>query len=169
MSSGWGTRAETVDDIAAVRAINLAAFDSPMEADLVDALRADPGWIDGLSVVSVDAEDRPVGYALLTRGHIGDIPALGLGPVAVLPARQRSGAGSAVVRAALRAGQALGERFVVVLGHRAYYPRFGFSRASAHGIRLGIDVPDEDLMALTLDPADPLPAGTFRYATPFGV
>ena len=31
------------------------------------------------------------------------------------------------------------------------YPRFGFSRASQYGIRLSIDVPDDALMALSLD------------------
>ncbi|MFE9471049.1 hypothetical protein ACFYOR_08385 [Streptomyces griseofuscus] len=37
---------------------------SPAEADLVDALRADPAaWIEGLSPVSVDEADRPVGHA----------------------------------------------------------------------------------------------------------
>ncbi|MES4828719.1 GNAT family N-acetyltransferase, partial [Streptomyces anthocyanicus] len=75
----------------------------------------------------------------------------------------------AAVRAALAAAGRLGEHHVVVLGHPEYYPRFGFGRASAHGIRLSIDVPDEALMALTLDAAHPLPAGTVRYAAPFGI
>ncbi|PKV83739.1 GNAT family N-acetyltransferase [Streptomyces sp. TLI_146] len=165
----WITRAETGADVPAVRAVNLAAFGTPLEADLVDALRADPAWIGGLSLVSTGEDGRPVGHALLTRCHIGDTPALCLAPVAVLPEYQRGGAGSAAVRAALEAAAGLGERFVVVLGHPAYYPRFGFTRASAHGIGLTIDVPDEALMALALDPAHPLPSGTVRYAAPFGI
>jgi putative acetyltransferase len=63
----------------------------------------------------------------------------------------------------------MGEAFVVVLGHPTYYPRFGFTRASQHGIGLSIDVPDEALMALTLDLARPLPRGTVHYAAPFGI
>ncbi|MFF4852945.1 GNAT family N-acetyltransferase [Streptomyces sp. NPDC001194] len=168
----WITRAETPADVPAIRGISLAAFDTPLEADLVDALRADPAWIDGLSVVSADDGDgggRLVGHALLTRCHIGDTPALCLAPVAVLPEYQRTGAGSAAVRAALRAAKDMGERYVTVLGHPAYYPRFGFTRASTHGIRLGIEVPDEALMALALDEAHPLPSGTVRYAAPFGI
>ncbi|MFE6051565.1 GNAT family N-acetyltransferase [Kitasatospora sp. NPDC056446] len=165
----WTTRAETGADLPTVRAVNLAAFDSPAEADLVDALRADPAWIDGLSLVATDDHDRPVGHALLTRCHIGDVPALCLAPCAVLPEYQRTGAGSAAVRAALAAAKDLGERYVVVLGHPDYYPRFGFGRASAHGIGLSIDVPDEALMALALDSGHPLPAGTVRYAAPFGI
>ncbi|WP_030741901.1 GNAT family N-acetyltransferase [Streptomyces sp. NRRL F-5135] len=168
--STWTTRVETGADLPAVRAVHLAAFPTAEEADLVDALRTDPdAWIGGLSVVATDAADRPVGHALLTRCHIGDTPALCLAPVAVLPEHQRTGAGSAAVRAALEAAGELRERYVVVLGHPAYYPRFGFTRASAHGIRLTIDVPDEALMALTLDAGHPLPAGTVHYAAPFGI
>ncbi|TDT42355.1 putative N-acetyltransferase YhbS [Streptomyces sp. BK208] len=169
-SRSWTTRTETGADVPAVRALVRAAFPTPEEAALVDALRADPtAWIDGLSLVAVDASDRPVGHALLTRCHIGDSPALCLAPVAVRPEHQNSGAGTAAVRAGLRAAERLGEHHVVVLGHPEYYPRFGFTRASAHGIGLTVDVPDEALMALTLDAAHPLPAGTVRYAAPFGI
>ncbi|PSJ29000.1 GNAT family N-acetyltransferase [Streptosporangium nondiastaticum] len=165
----WITRAETGADIPAVREINLAAFETPLEADLVDALRTDPSWIDGLSVVSTGEDGKPVGHALLTRCHIGDTPALCLAPVAVLPECQHGGAGSAAIRAALAAAEDMGERYVTVLGHPAYYPRFGFGRASAHGIGLTIDVPDEAMMAMSLDGTHPLPSGTVRYAAPFGI
>ncbi|MEJ1202147.1 MULTISPECIES: N-acetyltransferase [unclassified Streptomyces] len=170
MTHTWNTRAETGADVPVIRDIVRTAFPTPEEAALVDALRADPeAWIDGLSLVAVGDDDRPVGHALLTRCHIGDSPALCLAPVAVRPDRQKGGAGAAAVRAALAAAERLGEHHVVVLGHPEYYPRFGFGRASAHGIGLTIDVPDEALMALTLDAAHPLPAGTVRYAAPFGI
>ncbi|MEU9762404.1 N-acetyltransferase [Streptomyces sp. NPDC047985] len=170
MSSMWITRAETTADIPAIREIDLAAFPTTLEADLVDALRADPtAWIDGLSLIAADDDGNPVGHALLTRCHIGDTPALCLGPVAVRPEQHKSGAGSAAVLAALTAAEDMGEHHVVVLGHPTYYPRFGFGRASAHGIGVTIDVPDEALMALTLDADHPLPSGTVRYAAPFGI
>ncbi|KRV47810.1 acetyltransferase [Wenjunlia vitaminophila] len=169
MSHTWITRAETGADIPAIRDIDLAAFETPLEADLVEALRADSSWIDGLSVVTTDRDGRPVGHALLTRCHIGDAPALCLGPVAVLPEHQGTGVGSAAVRAALEAADGMGEAHVVVLGHPTYYPRFGFAPASRYGIRVTIDVPDEALMALTLRADRPLPGGTIRYAAPFGI
>ncbi|MFF8594533.1 GNAT family N-acetyltransferase [Streptomyces sp. NPDC015220] len=169
MSIDWITRAETSADISTLRAISLAAFDTPLEADLIDALRADPAWIDGLSIVATGHDGKLVGHALLTRCHIDDTPALCLGPVAVRPEYQKTGAGSAAIRASLQAAKELGERFVTVLGHPAYYPRFGFTRASEHGIGIGIDVPDEAMMALTLDADHPLPSGTVHYAAPFGI
>jgi len=168
LSETWSTRVETDADVAAVREIHLAAFDTAAEADLVDALRGDPGWLPGLSLVATDTGGAPVGHALLTRCHIGEVPALGLAPCAVLPRFQRTGAGSAAITAGLAAARAMGERAVVVLGHPTYYPRFGFGRASAHGISLSIEVPDEALMALSLD-GGPLPAGRVRYAAPFGI
>lgn len=165
----WITRAETGADASAVRAVDLAAFETPLEADLVEALRGDVSWIDGLSIVAVDQDGTVVGHALLTRCHIDETPALCLGPVAVLPEHQGTGAGTAAVRAALRAAEDHGERFVTVLGHPGYYPRFGFTRASVHGIAVTIDVPDEAMMALALDAGHPLPSGTVRYAAPFGI
>ncbi|WP_436838643.1 GNAT family N-acetyltransferase [Nocardia nova] len=165
----WTTRAETAADIPAVHAINTAAFDRPDEADLVEALRADPAWIDGLSIVATAPDDTVVGFALLTRCHIGDTPALCLGPCAVPPELQRSGAGAAAIRTALQAATDLGEHFVTVLGHPEYYPRFGFRRASRYGIDLSIDVPDDALMVLALDEDHPLPPGRIHYAAPFGI
>ncbi len=168
-STTWLTRAETDGDLHAVRSVIEAAFGTPAEADLVDALRDDAAWIDGLSIVSTTAAGQVVAHALLTRCHIDDVPALCLAPCSVLPELQRTGAGSAAIRAALEAARALGERSVVVLGHPDYYPRFGFRRASSAGIRLTIDVPAEALMALSLSPDHVLPSGTVSYAAPFGI
>jgi putative acetyltransferase len=171
--TAWRTRPETAADTAAVRRVLLAAFPTAEEADLVDALRADPAWLPGLSWVAEDLDGRVAGYALLTRCTVGGAPALALAPVAVPPGHQRRGAGSAVTRAALRAAAGHGERLVVVLGHPEYYPRFGFVPASRLGIRAGFEVPDEALMALVLDgsrgEAGAVPSGTIRYAAPFGV
>ncbi|MFB8236814.1 GNAT family N-acetyltransferase [Kitasatospora purpeofusca] len=170
-SSSWHTRVELPADLPAVHELTVAAFGRPSEADLVEALRADEAWIDGLSIVATTpAEAAPVGHVLLTRAFIGDTPALAMAPVSVHPDHQRSGAGSALVRAGLDAARARGERFVILLGHPSYYPRFGFGRASEHGITLTIDAPDEAWMALGLDPArHPLPSGTARWAAAFGI
>ncbi|MGA4838533.1 GNAT family N-acetyltransferase [Streptomyces sp. G45] len=175
---GWRTRPEEPSgaDRAAVHAVNAAAFPTEAEADLVDALRADPeAWLEGMSYVAETPEGEVVAHALITRCHVDGAPALCLAPVAALPAYQRSGAGSAVVRAVLGAARASGERLVLVLGHPGYYPRFGFVPASRYGIRPSFEVPDEAMMALVLDGSDgtngsaPVPRGTITYPAAFGV
>ncbi|NBE52869.1 bifunctional class I SAM-dependent methyltransferase/N-acetyltransferase [Streptomyces boluensis] len=169
--SRWRVRPDADADIAAVHAVNAAAFPTEDEAGLVDALRADPGaWIDALSYVAEAPDGTVAAYALLTRCRVGGAAALCLAPVATAPEHQRSGAGTAVVEAVLDAARARGvERLVVVLGHPEYYPRFGFTPASGFGVRAGFDVPDEALMALVLDGPGEVPRGTIDYPPAFGV
>ncbi|WP_246574599.1 bifunctional class I SAM-dependent methyltransferase/N-acetyltransferase [Streptomyces genisteinicus] len=166
----WRTRPETEADTDAVREVVTAAFPTPDEALLVDALRRDPAaWLPGLSYVAEAADGTVAAHALLTRCQVGDAPALALAPVATAPRFQRTGAGRAVVRAVLDAARARGEALVVVLGHPEYYPEFSFERASAYGIKPTFDVPDDAMMALVLDGSGAPGAGTIRYPAAFGV
>lgn len=160
-------RGEIPDDVEGIHEITAAAFETDAEAELIDALRSDPAWIEGLSWVVCDG-DIVVAHALLSRNHVGETPSLTLGPVAVRPELQRQGLGERVIRAALDAAREAGEPSVIVLGHPDYYPRFGFTRASDHGIGVDFEVPDDALMALSLND-DPLPRGTVCYPAPFGV
>ena len=158
----WNTRVETPSDVELLRTLTRDAFGRQFEVDFLDAHRADPhAWIPGLMFVATGPDDRPVGYALLTRCHVGDVPILSLGPVAVLPAYQRQGAGGAAVRTALAAARERTEPVVVVLGHDTYYPRFGFRQAT----EFGIHHPQYDgpsLMALALG-NHTVPTGTLTY------
>ncbi|MFJ8162607.1 GNAT family N-acetyltransferase [Streptomyces sp. NPDC096136] len=165
----WRTRPEKAADAAAVRAVNLSAFETPLEADLVDALRADGSWLPGLSYVAEGPDGKVAAHALLTRCTVDGAPALALAPVAADPALQRSGAGSAVVRALLAAAAGRGEALVLVLGHPSYYARFGFLPASRYGITAPFEVPDEAMMALVLDGSAAVPSGTIGYPAPFGI
>lgn len=169
--SAWTTRPERPGDAAAVHAVNAAAFPTEAEAELVDALRADSAaWIDGLSTVTLAGDGAVVGHALLTRCTVGGEAALALAPCAVLPDFQRTGAGSAAIRAGLKAAAERGEEnLVVVLGHATYYPRFGFAPASGLGVSAPFEVPDDHFLALNLDPARPTPRGEIAYPSAFGV
>ncbi len=66
---------------------------------------------------------------------------------------QRQGIGSQLVEAGNRKLKDAGCPFVIVLGHANYYPRFGFRRASAHGIKCEWEVPDNVFLLLVLDQA----------------
>lgn len=160
MSITWNTRAESGADTAAIDAVNFHAFGRRYEPDIVLRLRASSAWIPALSYVATQ-DDEVVAHALLSRCHIDETAVLVLGPVAVLPAYQRSGAGSATIRAALDAARDAGEHTVVLLGHPEYYPRFGFRPSTEFGIHGEHDGPAQ--MALGLDPGRPLPRGTIHF------
>ena len=155
------------DDAASIRAVHLSAFPTPAEADLVEALER-----AGDAIISVVAErdGDPVGHVLLSRmavsGQSRGYRALGLGPVAVLPAAQRHGVGAALVAAALEQAAAGGEELLFVLGDPAYYGRFGFSAECAAPFASPYAGPH--LMALRLRGDVPLPrAGKADYAPAF--
>ncbi|MBN1238910.1 MAG: N-acetyltransferase [Gammaproteobacteria bacterium] len=161
-------RPEQEADKTVVREIVAAEFDTGAEADLVEALReqADP-------VVSLVAEEdgAVVGYAMFTPVTVeGDAGAklMGLAPLAVTPAHQGKGFGSALVREGFERCRQLGYGAVVVLGHPEYYERFGFEPASRYGLKSEYAVPDEAFMALELEPgalADR--SGTVRFHAAF--
>ncbi|MFG1909878.1 GNAT family N-acetyltransferase [Kribbella sp. NPDC048928] len=162
MSITWNTRVETTSDLETLRDITRAAFGREFEVGFLDAHRADPvAWIPGLMFVATTPDDQPVAYALLTRCHVDHVPVLSLGPVAVLPAYQRQGAGGAAVRAALATARDRPEPAAVVLGHAEYYPRFGFRQATEFGIHHPqFDGPN--MMAVALG-NHAVPTGTLTY------
>lgn len=170
MSRAVLVRAEEERDRAAVRAVNAAAFGRSEEADLVAALRAQ---VPGAISLVADEGGAVVGHILFTPVTLGDradLSIMGLAPMAVAPERQRSGVGSALVRAGLERCRQEGYGAVVVLGHPAYYPRFGFVPAERWHIRPPFQVPADHYMALELVPgALASVSGTVRYAPPFGI
>jgi len=161
-------RDERPQDIPAVRAVNLAAFTTPAEADLVDALRdaADP-----LVSLVADHDGAVVGHLMCSPATLDGHPRvrlMGLAPMAVLPARQGLGIGSALVREAIERCRALGADGMIVLGHPDHYARFGFTAASGWRIACVYDAPDEAFMALELRPGVLAGcAGTARYHPAF--
>ena len=154
-------------DAAGIRAVHLAAFPTPIEADLVGALER-----EGDAVVSLVAERQReiVGHVLLSRMQVtGDgrpRRALGLAPVGVLPGFQGGGIGSALIEGALGVARAMGEELVFLLGEPDYYTRFGFSAEAAAPFASPYAGPW--FMALPLRPDVALPAsGVAAYARAF--
>ncbi len=121
-------RVEKPDDLAGIRAVEKLAFGRDDEANLVDALRNE-GYIR-LSLVAT-ADDMVVGHILFSELTIVNrattVAALALAPLAVAPAFQRQGIGSALVRQGLMHCAEQDHQIVFVLGSPDYYSRFGFS------------------------------------------
>ncbi len=144
-------RHEKRSDIEKIHEVNVAAFETDSEARLVKALRdSDVPYISLVAEVSGEL----VGHILFTPvalvGEETELTLMGLGPMAVSPAHQNKGIGTELVRAGLERCAELGFDAVVVLGHPAYYPRFGFVPSVEYGIRSEYDVPDDVFMVLEL-------------------
>jgi putative acetyltransferase len=154
-------REERPGDHAAIRAVVTAAFGRAGEADLVDALRA-----DGDSVLSLVAEEEAqiIGHVLFSR-MAAPFRALALGPVAVLPDRQRFGVGGGLIRAGLEAAHYAGWQGVFVLGNPDFYRRFGFDASLAAGFASLYAGPN--LMAAPLEGVLPAMEGNIGYAPAF--
>jgi putative acetyltransferase len=172
MTLGVVVRPAEPGDQAAVRHVHRSAFGSTVEADLVEALLADPGAAPVESfVAAVDGEVSA--HVLLTCARIESQPHLSarlLAPLAVLPQRQGQGLGTAVTVAALDAARANGVVLVLVLGHPTYYPRFGFRPLLPAGPTPPYPVAPEHADAwqtLELHPgAVAVPDGPVRLAAP---
>ncbi|MDD5647176.1 MAG: N-acetyltransferase, partial [Candidatus Bipolaricaulis sp.] len=130
------------------------AFGRGVEGAVVDELRET--CPTSLSLVAEEG-GQIVGHALFSPIRIecnGSVvlEGMGLGPLAVAPERQRCGIGSMLVRAGLNTVRDRGCPFVLVIGHPAYYPKFGFTPASARGLVPQWEgIPDEAFMVLVLD------------------
>ncbi|MCL4746448.1 MAG: N-acetyltransferase [Burkholderiaceae bacterium] len=168
MAASVNVRAERPEDRAAVRAVNLSAFDTAAEANLVDALRDQVQPVISL-VAEIDAQ--VIGHIMFSPvtmdGH-ADLRLMGLAPMAVSPEHQSTGIGSALVRAGLQRCSELGFGAVVVLGHPPYYPRVGFQPSVRFGITSEYDAPAEAFMVVELQPGYLRGAtGTVRYHEAF--
>jgi putative acetyltransferase len=165
-------RAERPGEEDLVRAINASAFARPDEALIPELIRGTDRWIEGGSLVAVDAGGRLVGHLLLSEGDL--VAANGalrriwmVGPVAVLPEVQRRGVGSALMHAAIALATERLEPILVLLGHPTYYPRFGFESARSTGIEPPQPWSDPAWMALRLPAWTPDLRGVAHFAPAF--
>ena len=146
-------REEQPSDIEKIWQVNVEAFETKAEANLVNTLRD-----SGCTFISLVAETKSkvVGHILFTpvelSGNEIKLKIMGIAPMAVLSQYQNKGIGSKLVQAGLERCQSLGYDAVVVLGHPSYYPKFGFVPSVQYGVKSEYDVPDEAFMILELNP-----------------
>ncbi len=156
-------REETDEDVEAITDVTVAAFkalevSNQTEHFIVKALRR-----AGALTVSLVAEldGRVVGHIAFSPVTMSDGTQdwYGLGPVSVLPERQRQGIGSALIEEGLSRLKALGARGCCLVGHPDYYKRFGFKNP------VGLvheGVPKEAFFALSFDCHTPQGSVTFH-------
>ncbi len=139
-----------------------SAFGQPAEAQLVEKLRE-----AGDSVVSLVAveDGEIVGHVLLSKMD-APFPALALAPVSVIPTRQRTGIGSALIQSAVNRARSEGWAAIFVLGDPQYYERFGFSVKAAADFTS--PYAGEHFMMLKLSETLLASSGALRHAPAFG-
>jgi putative acetyltransferase len=162
-------RVATDDDWPAILEVHRQAFPDEDIPRLVRELRDGGHEVPSLSFVSLSG-DEVAGHVM--NSWVGlegsERRLLQLSPLGVLPALQRRGHGSALVRASLEGARALGEPALLVEGNPAYYGRFGFVRAD----ELGLLPPPEALydwafQVAVIDEDAGLPQGKVVYPPPF--
>ncbi|MBK6415062.1 N-acetyltransferase [Sphingopyxis sp.] len=173
MSDGLVIRAATAADADAIDTVHRAAFAATAygyqgEAELVRMIDADRDAL--VSLVARQGGDI-VGHVLFSRMNVEAdgkaIPAAALAPVAALPDKQGQGIGAALIRTGLDMLCEQGAAISFVLGHKEYYPRFGYSSELAS--RFASPFAGPHFMAMMLDSAAPWPlGGRADYAPAFG-
>ena len=115
------------------------------EQDVVAELRRKSGFVSDLSLVA-EIDGIIAGHILFTPVTVGGEIALCLGPVSVMPEYRNRGIGGSLITRGHEIAEKLGYAASVLIGHKDYYPRFGYEPASDYGITFGIDIPDECCM-----------------------
>ena len=90
-------------------------------------------YLPEFSIVA-ELDGEIVGHVISTRGWVGELELLGLGPIGVVPRLQRHGIGSALMNETVARANAAGERGIALLGSPDYYSRFGFVPSTSLGV-----------------------------------
>jgi putative acetyltransferase len=165
-------RPEGRGDRDAIQGVVAAAFGSPAEARLVDAIRASPNFVPEWSLVA-EVGARVVGHVMVSFVALHDGDArhriASLSPLAVSPDFQRRGIGSALVRDVTARVDHRGEPLVVLEGSPVFYGRLGFEHSVLHGIRIDLPswAPPEAAQVLRLRNYDSSIRGTLVYPPAF--
>ncbi len=158
-------RSETVTDADQIGEVTIAAFktleiSNHTEQFIIEALRAASALT--LSLVA-ETDGRVIGHIAFSPVVMSDGTEswYGLGPVSVLPAYQRQGIGKALIGEGLSRLKAMNARGCCLVGHPAYYTKFGFKNIPG---LVHEGVPPEFFFALSFDGRFPQGVVTFHEA-----
>lgn len=127
-------------------------YSDQKEYVLVEILRNSKSFISELSLVA-ENNGSLVGHILLSKIKIknGDKVSLSLAlaPVSVHPNFQGNGIGSKLILESHKLAKTLGFKSIVLLGHKDYYPKFGYQKASVFRIKLPLMSPKKIVWQLS--------------------
>ncbi|BDZ31750.1 N-acetyltransferase [Lactiplantibacillus sp. WILCCON 0030] len=145
------------------------------EHQLIGRLRKSPQYQPTFDLLASTTAGEIIGFSMLSVATVNQQPATGqplmvLAPLAVLPAYQGQGVGSALVRELERRAHIAGVPAISILGDSAYYGRFGYTTAADFNITAPFDLPDENFMLHELTPhALTHYHGKLHYDAAFGI
>ena len=99
---------------------------------------------------NMQESDHQEHYLIVSESEVHT--SLAVAPLAVLPEYQNRGIGGMLLKEAHKRAAALGYGTAVLLGHKDYYPRFGYRKAEDYGIKFPFDVPSEYCQVIELIP-----------------
>ncbi|XAS67998.1 N-acetyltransferase [Micrococcaceae bacterium Sec5.7] len=155
----------TAEAFAVSPVTGLRVDGEPIEVELLRQLFECEEYLPEFSMVA-ELDGEIVGHVISTRGWVGDLELLGLGPLGVTPRLQRHGIGSALVKESVARANAAGERGIALLGSTEYYSRFGFVPSTSLGIEPPERIWGDQFQLLPLAVWRGGIHGTFRYAGP---
>ena len=168
---------QDTDALAVDTVVRRAFHEHVTVADMVAAIRTSPQYEPDLALVARRSGDV-VGFVMISHATLADDDGtrrdvLTLSPLAVDPAHEREGIGSALVRAVLDAAQARTDlpRLVTLEGSPFYYGRLGFEFAPDHGVTFDLPdwAPPEAAQVYLLEGYDGAPRGRVEYPPAFAV
>ena len=165
-------RPERPEDVAEINRVVAAAFQSPAEARLVEAIRASAHYLPQLALVA-EVDGAVAGHVMISRTALRDgeqwHDIVHLSPLAVAPEAQGRGIGSALVREVTTRADGEGLALVALEGDPRYYSRFGFEHSVKYGIHINLPswAPPEAAQVLRLTHYDPAIRGTVVYPPAF--
>jgi predicted N-acetyltransferase YhbS len=141
------------------------------EAEIVTKIRESSDYLPELELVALD-HDKLVGHGLLSVvsivNHDQVFDGLVLAPLSVVGPKQGTGIGSKLLMELENRAQQRGYKYISILGHADYYPRFGYLPASRFNVAAPFDVPDEFFMIKPLyDGALAGVSGIVKYSQAF--
>lgn len=127
--------AEQPNDDAAIEALLDHAFGPGRFAKSSERVREVAEFRPDLSFCAWDGE-RLVGSVRMWKAHVGGVPLIFLGPLAVEADQRKHGTGGMLVEQACRACEAAGFPIVLLVGDPPYFQRFGFSADMTGAVRM---------------------------------
>jgi predicted N-acetyltransferase YhbS len=152
-------RKENENDYFIVEKIIKEAFENEAYSDhkehfLVSRLRKSNSFIPELSLVA-EYDGLIVGHILLTKLIIKNenekFDSLALAPVSVKKEFQNKGVGSKLILESHKVAKELGYKSIILLGHKDYYPRFGYEPTVKYNIKSPFEVQDDFYMIVKLE------------------